>query len=881
MTGPRLPWLVATAARLIPRDHRHDVVADVIEEGERLGRGSLWLAWQLVRSARDHRRVLQSAQRQDSSSVEATSMRSRLLLPTLTDLRLAARTVRRGGASTAAIVLTLALAIGGTTAMYGVVHAVLLEALPYPEPDRLVRIWERHVPRNRTRNVVAPANFMEWRDRATTLTEFTAISRGFYIAVTGDGAPEEVPGANVTWNLFRQLGATAVAGRTFVESDGVANTEPLAMLGWNLWQRRYGGDPQLVDRSIALAGRPTRVVGILPADFTLLGHHVDVFRLHVPDEVWRAPRGRSLEVLARLAPGATLAEANAEMDTIATTLEAQWPQFDAGWRVDVIDARADLVGHADRPLALLLAAVALVLLVGCANAANLVLARAAERRREFEVRVALGATRRTLVGQLVLEGLVLATAGTGAALLVASAALWLVTGPASHAFGIPRLENATISLPVIAAALGLLTFCTLAFGLVPGWRALRRSGGLAPGSGTRVWTGGRAERRLRTGLVVVQIAFAVVLVIGAGLVGRSLVRLVSVEPGFDAGQVLTFTVSPPSARYDEAARLALYERVAGTLRAQPGVERVGAITWLPFAGPGGGTSFDVDGRVPLAAANRPVADIRPVDADYFGVMRIPIRQGRVFTADEVRTGARVAVVNESLVRLMFPNENPLGKRLQVNWNPGLDEIVGVVGDVKLVGLSSEPRSQIYFPIGSANVGFVTFVVRTTIDETALTRAAGAAVHAVDPNLPLRDVLPMRARIDASVAAPEAAAWLVSAFGALALLLALVGVAGLQAALVAARRPELAIRLALGATPAGIRWLVMSGAGRLIATGLALGLAGALLASRGLASLLYDTPAADPVAYLTAMVAVATLGLLACAAAVRRAANTPPAAVLRS
>ena len=879
-TRPRLPWLVRLAAHTVAPAYRDEIVADLTDERDRLGRSSAWLAWQLVRSARDSRRELRRSSSDPHDTLMADSgSRARLLLPSVQDLRLAVRAVWKGRVSTAAILLTMAVAIGGTTAMFSVVHAVLIEPLPYANPDRLVRVWERHVPRNRGRNVVSPANFTEWRSRSTTLQDLAAVSPR-PIALTGDGPPEQAAGAAVTWNLFAVLGVDPVLGRSFVESDGVTNAEPVVLVGWRVWQRRYRGDPSLVGRSISVNDRAARVVGVLPEGFRLLGSDIDVWLAFTTSDAWRVPRGRSLEVLGRLRPGVTLDEANAEMDTIAVALEKQWPDFDAGWRVEVVDAREDLVGDLTRPLVLLLVAVAVVLLVGCANAANLLLARAADRRREFEVRTALGATRGRLLRQLALEGLVLGGAGTLAGLVVAGLTLRAITGLAGSAFGVPRLENAELNMTVLTAALGLLSLATLAFGLVPGWLATRPAAGSVLGGTTRAWTGGRAERRVRTALVVAQVAFAVLLVISAGLVGRSLLKLVAVDPGFDARRVLTLTVAPPAARYSSDEQVQFFERAAEALRVLPGIETVGAITWIPFGGPGGGTSFDVDGRVPQTAANRPVADIRPVDADYFATMRIPLRRGRYFTRDEVRNGARVAIVNEDLVRRLFPDEDPIGKRLQVNWNEGLDEIVGVVADVKISGLASETRSQIYFPQGTANVGFVTYVMRASVDEQSLADTAVSAIQALDPNLPIRDVRPMQALIDASVAAPEVALWLVGAFGALALMLALIGVAGLEAASVAARLPEFGIRLALGATPSAIRGLMLGQASRLIGLGLAIGLAASLGVSRLVASLLYDTPAVDPPTYLATAAAVAALGLAACTAAVRRATAVNPAETLR-
>lgn len=795
-------------------------------------------------------------------------------------VKFALRLLTRHPASAAATVLTLALAIGLNTAVFSVVHSVLLEPLPYPQPDRLVRIWEHNVPRNQNRNVVSPANFLEWRERARSFTAMAAFGER-NATITGDGAPEEVPAIGGTWNLFDVLAVTPAYGRPLAAADADAGASPVALMSWSLWQRRYGGDTSVVGRTLSINGRPTEIVGILPERFTFFGDAPEIWMPLAIPEAARIPRGRSLQVVARLAPGASVAAANAEMATVGDALRQQWKDFNAGWDIRVVGALDDMVGATRPVLYLLLAAVGVVLLVGCANTANLLLARAADRRRELAVRSAVGASKRDLLWQLLVEGLVLAGLGAMSGIALAVLALRLFATRVAEMLDVPRLGDAGLHPAVLLFSLALMGICALVFSVLPALHldATASSGLISEG---RAPSGTRRDQRVRQGLVIAQLALAVVLVVAGGLVARSLSKLAAVDPGFDPRGVLTFSVSLPSLTYDSARVVPFFDTLATRLAALPGVTRAGGITWLPFTGFGGATSFTVVGEPPPNAADRPVADIRPVTDGYFDTIGLSLRQGRLFTPAENREPRRVIVINETLARML--GEGPvLGRRLAVNWGaaPGEDEIIGVVEDSKLGSLTTPTRPMVYYPLAASPLGFMTMVVKTEGAPLSLARPVELAVRALDPNLPVTRVRTMEQIMDRAVATPAVTSWLVMSFAVLTLVLALVGIAGLQAATVAARIPEFGVRLALGATPGGLRWYVLSRGAVVIAIGLGAGLVLAGFVTRLAARQLYDVTATDPLVFLSALVIVAVLSLVASDIPARRATRVDPASVLRN
>ncbi len=795
-------------------------------------------------------------------------------------LKFTGRLLRRHPASTVATLLTLTLAIGLNTAVFSVVHAVLFQPLPYGNAGQLVRLWEHNLVRGNDRNVVSPANYLEWQDRARSFDGLAAFAERC-VTITGDGMPEEVPGIGATWNLFDVLQVTPAMGRPLTAADADPNAAPVAYVSWALWQRRYGSDPGLVGRMVSLNGRSTQIVGILPDGFTFFGDTPDVWQpLSIPAAA-RIPRGRSLQVVARMHEGVTAAAAQTEMSTVSDALREQWKDFNAGWTVRVVPVLDDMVGPSRPVLLLLLAAVGVVLLVGCANTANLLLARASDRRRELSVRAAVGASRRNLFVQLLTEGAVLAALGAAGGVALAVAALRLFSARLGEVLDVPRLADATLNPTVLLFTLGLMALCAIVFSVLPAAHLTDSSSSLVADG--RAPTGTRKDRRIRQALVVSQLALAVVLVVTGGLVARSLARLTSVDPGFNPSGILTFSVSLPALRYTSPDAVRFFDTLATQLETLPGVTRAAGNAWLPFTGFGGATSFTVVGDPPPTAADRPVADIRPVTDGYFDVMGLQIREGRGFTAQENHEPRRVVVVNEALVRQLFQGRPVLGRRLAVNWGatPGEDEIVGVVADSKLGSLTEPTRPMIYYPLAASPVGAMTMVVRTDGAPLGLARSAESLVRALDPNLPVTRVRTMEQIMGAAVATPAVASWLVLSFAALTLVLALVGLAGLQAATVASRIPEFGVRLALGATPAGLRRFVLREGGALIVAGLLIGTALALLLARLVAQQLYAVTATDPLVYAAAIAVVALLSLAAADVPARRATRVDAARVLRS
>lgn len=794
------------------------------------------------------------------------------------ELRLAARVLWLDRGVTLAVVLTLLLATGATTAVFSVVNAVVLRPLPFATPDRLVAIWERNVVHNRPRNVVAPANFHEWRDRATSFDHLAAVidSEG---ALTGDGPAEQLAFAYGSWDLFDMLGVRPIEGRGFVEQDSDANAGRKALLSWSFWQRRFQGDRSVIGRSIHLADETVEVIGVLPPLFHLPGHKADVWWQARYSAAQRVPRGRSWEVLGRLKPGVSLESARAEMDSIAVQLEQKYPAFDTGWRVAVTSLKDDLSGNVRRPLLLMMAAVAVLLLIGCANTTNLLLAKASRRQRDMAVRTALGAGYWHLVRQLLAEGFLLSLLGVGGGLALAHLAL-VGLARFGDTLGVVGLDEARLDAAVLWLTVGIMMACTLVFSLIPAAAAGRMAVSGALASGGRWSTGARRDRRLRHALVVTQVAGAVVLLIGGGMVTKSLMQLVAVDAGFNR-DVYAFSVAVPDTRYPtQAQSMRLYQDILDRVRSSPGITQASYMGFLPFKGPGTATTFTRADAPPPPAGQEPVADIRPVESEYFATMGVRLMQGRAFTTDEVRSGQKVCIISAATAASVFGSENPIGRWLNVELDGGPDMIIGVVSDIHPSRLSDAARPMIYYPFGRFPLSSVSVLMRGSLDDGAMRTLAEGVVRDLDRDIPVTDTARLQQLVSDSVASSTAAAQLVSAFAALALVLAMVGIGALLAALVAARRTEFGVRLAMGATPRDIRWLVLRQGAAMIAIGLVIGSVLAALASRAWTSVLYDARPGDPLVFGAALLTIAVLSLLAADVPARRATRVNPVEILR-
>lgn len=796
------------------------------------------------------------------------------------DFRYALRVLRRTPGFSIVVILTVALGIGANTAVFSVVHSVLLTPLAYREPDRLVLLWERNIPRQRDRNVVNPQNYLDWRNRSTSFSGIAALGWSS-LTFTGE-PPEVVQGRQVTGAFFDVMGVSPALGRTFTPAEEAMGGPSVIMLSDGLWRRRFGADPKIVGRAVSVAGGTAIVAGVMPRAFQALPLGDDAYweplRL---DESDRVRHGRYTMVVARLKDGVSLERAQAEMTAIARGLEAEYPNFDTGWSVNVVPLAGEVVGSSGRVLWLLLGAVSLVLLIACANVANLLLARSAARVHEVAIRAALGASWRRLLRQRLVESVLLALGGAALGLLLAawSVDLLVAAGPPD----VPRLAEIRLDRTVLAVT-GVVTFLVgIAFGLPA---ALDSAGGLSAGlarESGRV-TAGRARMRVKGALVVAQMSLALVLLAGAGLLIRSIARLASVDPGFDPANVLTMTLDLPAATYTEGGqRSRFYEQLLERVRSFPGVQSASAISFLPLTGPGAATSYNVVGRAMPLPGQTPTADIRIVEPDYFSTMRVPLKRGRVFTAADRDSAPPVVVVTETLAREMFPNDEAIGRRLTVSWtDPAAQpEIVGVVGDVRYHGLDGTVRPMIYYPMAQSPTGSMSLVIRDRGTHAALATAVHGAVRELDRELPVTDVATMDTRLSRSMSDRRYPMLLLATFAGLALTLAAIGIYGVISYAVNQRTREIGVRIALGARPRDVLRHVIGGGLTLTAVGIALGGAGGALAARVLGKLLYEVPPSDPVTFLAVAALLAGVALVACVLPARRAVRVDPAISLKA
>ncbi|HEX8354383.1 MAG TPA: ABC transporter permease [Pyrinomonadaceae bacterium] len=807
----------------------------------------------------------------------------------LQDVKFGARTLMKNRGFTLVAVLTLAVGIGANTAIFSVVESVLLRALPYRDADRVVLLWENNRARGRPRNVVNPANFLDWREQSKSFDEMAAFMDQRY-GLTGVGEPEEVAAQAATPNLFQLLGARPALGRTLLPGDGEAGREQVAVISHGLWQRRFGGTPDVVNKVVNLDGKGVTVVGVMPPDFkwfikenSLSGKPAEVWvPLTLPAQQGGARRGRYLSAVARLKPGVSVEQARVEMDTVASRIEAAYPDWAKNWGVAVVPLRDQLAGEIRPALLVLLGAVGFVLLISCVNVANLLMARSAGRRKEMALRAALGAGRPRIIRQLLTESLLLAVIGGALGLLISG---WCVE--ALVALSPPNLIGAGqvgVNMTVLAFTLGVSLLTGLAFGVVPAVETsrLNLSETLKESSRGSVG-GGHAGRALRGALVVIEIALSLVLLVGAGLMVRSFMRLQAVNPGFDASNLLTMRVMLPQAKYTEPGRqIEFFRRATERIRALPGVRSASVVSALPFADIGSATSFTVEGRPAPAAGERLTTDVRVADENYFRTMNIPVVAGRTFTEQEAVEDRRVAVVNEAMARRYFPGDDPVGKRILVSMagEPVPTEIIGVVGDARYDKLEGELRPMVYWTPPRLTYPSMTFVVRTGGDPASLGPAAVLEIRSVDKEQPVSDVRTMESWLAESTARTRFGTLLLGAFACAALLLAAVGVYGVISYSVAQRRNEIGIRMALGAQGRDVVRLVVGQGMMPVLAGVGLGLLGALALTRVLSGLLYGVAATDPATFAANALLLTAVSLAACYIPARRATRVDPLTALR-
>lgn len=795
----------------------------------------------------------------------------------LNDVRVALRSLAKSPGFTITVVLILALGIGANTAIFSVVNTVLMRSLPYREPDRLVNIWpEGSLPRG------AYALF-EQRSRAyENLMGYGLASR---LSLTGTGEPARLNALFVTGNFFSALGSRAAVGRTFNEDDARPGRDRLVILSQNLFQRRFGGDSKVIGRTIALDGVERTIVGVMPSGFAFPSRDLDVWVPAVID-----PRQFQtywitgpLRMVGRLRPGVPVERANAELHELMPEIRKSFPWTmpeDYGMSATVVPLRERIVGGVRPVLLVLMIAVGLVLLVACVNVANLGVVRARARRREMSVRAALGAGRSRLTAQLLAESLTLSLVGGAAGLLLGSMGISLLRAQLPES--VPRLDEIGLDLRVTGFTLLVALITGLAIGILPALRASRPDLQTVLKEDTKGGGAARGSRRFMGLLVVGEIAVTLVLAVGAGLLVRSFWERLQSPPGFKPDDVLSASLAPPEQHYDsDAKRRVLYEETLRRLVALPGVVGVGLTNLMPFSDEIFGAVFQLEGK-PVEAGNWPISDASfAVSSDYLQTLGVPLLHGRWFTAQD-REGAPGAVmISESLARRYWPDQNPVGKRLQFPGDKAWQTIVGVVADIKISQLTEKSRTALYRPFLQAPTGPMSVVLRTRSDPERMIASLRRVVAEVDAGMPVSSVQPLDGLIARSLAQPRFTMELLFGFAMLALALALLGIYGVTAYAVTQRNREIAVRVALGAGPRQVIWLIVRQGLALAVLGVVLGVPAALFVTRYMGDLLYGISSEDPATFASVALLLAAMVALASYLPARRALHVDPILELRA
>ncbi len=805
------------------------------------------------------------------------------------DLRYALRQLRKNPGFTSVAVLTLALGIGANTAMFSIIDGVLFQPLPFKSPDRLYTLWERNVKMSYEQNPPAAANFRDWHRRNRVFEQLATFDAAGKFDLAGNDSPERVDGAAVSPDLFKLLGVAPLLGRTFSSEEDQLGHERVILLSYGLWQRRFNADRSVLGKTITVDGGNFMVVGVMPPGFQFPGDTGTVLNiftapaaqvwvpLALTPQQWNQRSSHYLQVIGRLETGVTPDAAQAQMNSIEQDLTREYPREYIGSEVKLIPLQAQVVGGVRSALLLLFGAVAFVLLIACANIANLLLARATARRREVAIRSALGATNARLVRQLVTESLSLAVLGGTLALLLAFWAIRLVVKLLPNNF--PRAADIHLN-PAALLFTALVSIGTgLIFGLAPALQSfkIRTSESLKQGERGAE---GLSRSRLRSVLVVSEIALAFILLIGTGLLLRSFSRLRAVNLGFRPDHVLTMEISLPDARYPDPQKAAFFAQLLERVRSLPGVQSAGAIGHLPLGGDIESYAMQVEGRAPLPNefAN---PDCHVIMPGYFQAMKVPVLEGRFPDERDNLQSPHVVVINDVVARSVFPNENPIGKRLRMGFNGFSGEIIGVVGHTSHLSVDSAPVEEVYAPYLQAPLwNQLSLTVRTASAPLALARPIQELVRSMDHDEPVAKIRTMEDVAQESIAEPRFRALLLGSFAVSALLLGGIGLYGVMSYTVAQRTREVGVRIALGATRSQVIALVLRDSLRLMFIGLAVGVVGALALTHLLTSMLYEVRPTDPLTFAATSLFLGAIALLASCLPARRAAKVDPMVALR-
>jgi putative ABC transport system permease protein len=798
----------------------------------------------------------------------------------LNDFRYALRQLIKAPSFTIVAILTLALGIGACTAIFSVVNTVLLRPLDYPGPDRLVIIRETQLPKFPEFSV-SPPNFIDWQKQANSY-EYLAATTSAGLNLTGEGEPQRLIGVKATAHYFDVYGVKPLLGRFFLPEEDAVGKNHVVVLSYGFWQRVFGGARDVVGRSVQLNGEPYQIVGVAPYGFGVASK-VDAWTpmAFTPQQIANDARGgHYISVYGRLKPGVTFGQAKAEMEVIAAQLAQQYPDPQKGWGIFMMPMQDYSVRDVKPVLYTLLGAVGCVLLIACANLANLLLARATARHREISIRAALGASRGRLIRQLLTESVVLAICGGAAGVVLAKWGLDLLLALAPT--NLPRSGEIHLDPGVLLFSLGLSIITGLLFGIAPAWLAARADMNEALKQGTRGSTEGGARGRLRSALVVIEVMLALVLLGGAGLLARSFMQLAHVDPGFVPENATLLRLSLPQKKYAQPEQQnAFANSLLERLNDLPGVQAVGITHSMPLVGDFV-LGFNIEGRPPIAPADLPSTNYYSVTPDYFRAMGIRLVRGRLFTAQDDAKAPRVAIINETMARQFFPNEDPIGKRINVTNGPDTwRQIVGIVGDIKQYGVDQATSAQTYEPFAQVPFSSLNVVIRSKGSPAALLGALRPTVYAVDKDQPVGTIRPLEEIVADSISRQRFAMTLLTVFSGVALVIAAVGIYGVMAYNVVQRTGEFGIRMALGAQQRDVLRLVLAQGGKLIGLGLGIGLLATLAATRAMGSMLFNTSAYDPLTLSSITLLLGAVALIACFFPANRATKVNPIEALRT